>query len=64
VYRNIDAERTRLGLTKARLAELLDVSAFTLRSWTNKERPIPSTKLLQMAKLFNCTIDYLLEEFD
>ena len=62
MFRNIEAERMRLGLKRDELAKMLKVSPPTLRSWINKESPIPSTKLQEMSKVFDCAIDYLLED--
>lgn len=60
--RNIEAERVRNGLTKERLAKKLGVSLKTYYNWVNGENDISSSALLKMAKLFEVSIEYLLEE--
>ncbi|ANU53145.1 helix-turn-helix transcriptional regulator [Acutalibacter muris] len=59
-YPNIEAERARLGLTKDELAERLGVSRKTLLNWQTGRTEIPSGKLIKLAYMFDCTIDYLL----
>ena len=58
-YPNIEAERARHGVSNDDLAEKLDVSRKTLFNWMEKGN-IPTSALIKMADLFNCTIDYLL----
>lgn len=58
---NIEAERSRLGLTKTALSEKLGISIETYRKYVNGN-PIPSDKLLVMKELFGCTVDYLLAD--
>lgn len=60
LYPNIDAERARRGMSCKKLAEVLGVTRKTLYNWVNKGN-IPQNKLENMAELFDCTIDYLLE---
>lgn len=59
MYRNINAERARNGLSVAKLAEKLGIGVRTYYSW-QKNGKIPASKLIQMSKLFNCSVDYLL----
>jgi transcriptional regulator with XRE-family HTH domain len=61
LLRNIEAERARNGLNKQDLAKVLDVTTKTYWSWINGITEIPSSKLLQMSKMWNVTIDYLLD---
>lgn len=56
---NIEAERARLQLTKEEMAKQLGISSKTYRSYTNG-KPIPSTILIKMSRIFNCSVDYLL----
>lgn len=56
---NIEAERARLQLTKEEMARELGISPKTYRNYTNG-KPIPSTILIKMSKIFNCSVDYLL----
>lgn len=60
MYPNIEAERARAGLTKEALAKKLGVDRKTLRKWVNGGN-IPIRKLTEMADIFNCSIEYLLE---
>ena len=58
-YPNINAERARNGMTLEQLAAALGVTRKTIYNWISKG-DIPQGKLVQMAVLFNCSIDYLL----
>jgi transcriptional regulator with XRE-family HTH domain len=60
IYPNINAERSRNGLTNEELAARLGVTRKTLYSWMERGN-IPQSKLELMANLFHCSIDYLLE---
>ena len=57
---NIEAERVRCGLSRTAMAERLGVSRSTLRSWLRGDTEIPASKLAEMARLFQCSSDYLL----
>ena len=58
-YPNIEAERARNGVSNDTLAVELGVSRKTLFNWIERGN-IPSSALVKMADLFNCSIDYLL----
>ncbi|MEG0941868.1 MAG: helix-turn-helix transcriptional regulator [Oscillospiraceae bacterium] len=58
-YPNIEAERARLGLSYEQLAVQLCVSRKTLYNWIARGA-IPQAKLIEMARLFECSVDYLL----
>lgn len=60
LFKNIEAERARLGMTKADLAKHLGVSDKTLFNWMSGRNDIPVSKVLAMADIFHCTTDYLL----
>ena len=60
MFPNIDAERARKGMSRIRLAQKLGVSYSTLKNWMKGATEIPSSKVVEMAELFNCTTDYLL----
>jgi len=60
-YPNIEAERARRGISKAKLAKLLGVCEKTLYNWINSG-VWPSTALQKMAEMFDCSIDYLLDQ--
>lgn len=57
---NVLAEAARMRLTRKELADRLDVSLPTLRSWISG-KPIPSNKLIEMTNLFHCSADYLIQ---
>ena len=57
---NIEAERSRAGLTKTELSRIIGVSLPTYASYINGGS-IPSSKLLMLADMFGVSTDYLLE---
>lgn len=59
LYPNITAERARRNMTIDHFALQLGVTSKTVQNW-QKSGKIPADKLLIMANLFNCTVDYLL----
>lgn len=59
-YPNINAERSRKGMTVEALAQALGVTRKTVYNWMAHGN-IPQSALEKMATLFNCSIDYLLE---
>lgn len=61
IYSAIEAERARNRLTKEELANKIGISNKTYYNWLNGISPIPSTALIEMANMFNVSIDYLLE---
>lgn len=56
---NIEAERGRLQMTKEELSKTLGITSKTYLSYV-RGNPIPSTVLIKMSKIFDCTVDYLL----
>ncbi|MGI5958979.1 MAG: helix-turn-helix domain-containing protein [Massiliimalia sp.] len=62
MYPNIEAERSRQGLTKEGLANKLGISSRTYYNWQSGKSAIPSSKLIEMSKLFRVSIEYLLKE--
>ena len=64
VRKNIEAERARCGLSRTELAKKLNVSRHTLSNWIDKEKSFPCTYVVQMASIFSCTTDYLLDLTD
>ena len=60
-FKNIEAERARNGLSILSLSNELGISDKTYRNWQAPNGDIPASKLLEMSKLFNCSIDYLLQ---
>lgn len=63
VLRNIEAERGRNGLSKEALSKQLGITAKTYNGYINGT-PIPSTILVKMSELFECSLDYLMELTD
>ncbi|MCD8126577.1 MAG: helix-turn-helix domain-containing protein [Clostridiales bacterium] len=61
-FANIEAERSRNGLTRTECARKLNVSLPTYNRYISGETPIPSDKLLAMVRMFRCSADYLLGE--
>lgn len=59
MYPNINAECARNKITLYKLAEMLNVNRKTLGSWLSKGS-IPANKLLEIAEIFNKSVDYLL----
>lgn len=60
MFPNIDAERARNGWSRVQLAKQLGVSYNTMKNWMKGETEIPCSKIIKMAQLFRCSIDYLL----
>lgn len=60
IYPNINAERARKGMSMEELAAVLGVTRKTFYNWISRGN-IPQNKLEQMARLFSCSVEYLLE---
>ena len=60
-YPNINAERSRFGLTVEDFAKQLGVTRKTVYNWMAHGN-IPQSKLELMAEMFHCSIDYLLQK--
>lgn len=60
MYPSINAEMARNGLSNRLLADKLGVSEKTISNWKCGRTDIPSTKLVEMSRLFGVTTDYLL----
>ena len=60
MLRNIKAEMARAGLNNQQLGVKLKVSEKTISNWTTGKTDIPSSKLVEMSRIFGCGIDYLL----
>lgn len=48
------------GLTQQQLADFLEISYVTYSNYENGKYPITSDKLIELANLFDTSIDYLL----
>lgn len=57
----IKFERKRLKLTQNDLSKLLNVSQPTLAGYETGVREPDLETLLKLAKIFNCSVDYLLD---
>lgn len=62
-YPNIEAERARKGMSQETLATELGVTRKTLFNWMDSGN-IPLSKLIGMADIFGCSIDYLLGRWE
>ena len=49
-------------ISKETLSRKLGISTRTYYNWLHGKHSIPSDKLLEMSKIFNVKVDYLLEE--
>lgn len=58
---SIEAERVRNGFSKEALSKKLGISTKTYYNWVNEETDVPSSALIEMSKLFQTDIDYLLK---
>ena len=56
---NIEAERGRKQLSKEALSRELGITSRTYWNYISG-KPIPSDKLIHMARLYGCSTDYLL----
>lgn len=56
----IGSERTRMRMTQAELAKLVDVTDKTLSVWEQNNERCPTQKIKKLAGIFGCSTDYLL----
>ena len=54
--------RTEKGLTQKDLADDIHVTFQTVSKWENDENEPDVSTIRELAKLFGCTLDYLLSE--
>lgn len=59
LYPAIDAEMGRHGYSISTFSKKLGIERGTYYRWQEKGN-IPATKLIEISKLFNCSVDYLL----
>jgi DNA-binding XRE family transcriptional regulator len=57
---NMKAERARVGLTVAQVAEALGVHANAVSRWENGTAEPTGTHIVKLAALYGCSPDYLL----
>ena len=61
MYRNIEAERARKGLTIKELTDALGLKEEkTYRNWRDSGKDLSSAVLIKMSEIFDCSVDYLL----
>lgn len=56
----IEAERIKHQMSREELADTLGVSKRTITNWQSGVTELPLSKLLMLARMWNCTTDYLL----
>ena len=56
----LEAERIKHRLTKDEFADTLGVSRRTVQNWQNGTTELPLSKLMLLAKAWDCSTDYLL----
>lgn len=61
---NIASERVRLGLSRTRLSEILDIQPRTLCNYETGVTPPSATLIVQLADMFDCSLDYLMGRVD
>ena len=54
--------REQKNITQIQLAELLNVTQSAVTKWETGESKPRAEKLIQLAKLFDCTVDELLKD--
>lgn len=59
---NIKNIREKLGLTQIEVAKALSIRQSAVAAWETGQSLPRAEKLLQLAKLFGCTVDELLKD--
>ena len=57
---NMRSERARAGLSSSQVAEKVGVSKHTILNWEANRTVPDGDKLIELAKLYGCSPDYLL----
>lgn len=60
--KKIATQRKELNYTQEQLADILGVSRQSISKWESDIAYPETDKLLELGKLFNCSMDYLLRE--
>lgn len=60
LYSNLEAERARKGWTIQQVAEKLGITEKTYRYRLANAQNMSATTLVEYAKLYDCSVDYLL----
>ena len=58
----ITKQRKELNYTQEQLADILEVSRQTISKWESDIAYPETNKLIELSKIFNCSIDYLIKE--
>ena len=58
----IAKQRKELNYTQEQLAEILDVSRQSISKWESDQTYPETDKLIEIGKVFDCSMDYLLKE--
>ena len=62
MFLNIEVERLRNQMSKADMANKLDVTPDTVNDWICRKRPIPADKLRTLSQIMGgISVDYLLK---
>jgi len=62
MFINLEAERVRRKMSRAKMAKLLATDTAVLDDWIHRRCAIPANKLRALSQLFHgCTLDYLLK---
>jgi len=56
----IGAERVRLKMTQADLAQKLGVTTKAVSQWETGRSALPAKRLVALSNIFDCTTDWLL----
>ena len=59
---NMRAERARLGMSQAEVAAHLKVNTNSLARWEKGEVEPVADNLKKLARLYGCSVEYLLEQ--
>lgn len=59
---NIKVKREKYKFTQAYIAEKLQIDKSTVSKWETGESKPRAEKLLQLAQIFDCTVDELLKD--
>lgn len=60
LFENMEAERERHKMSRAYVAEILEVPVSTYDGWLAGETEIPGTAIVRLAQLWGVSSDYLL----
>ncbi len=60
MHPRIRAERVRLGWSQENLARILFSNQSSISEWERGERRVPDEMAREMARLFGCSVEYLL----